>query len=209
MADNIQVEYETCGPEKAWDFVMRGTDAGAPVFFLGLKLEPGQDLKSVLLFAAKAFVDLQQRVAAQDADAAPAEVPWPQDDIRAPRESAPTGLRLEVVGESHYLAAFEAITGGRTYDGFRDFPVEAVLSSEPGNRYDQNAIVVKVAGRTVGYMARDVAKEMQPFILDCERRRVPVACRAFINGGWDRDDGDTGDFGISIDLDSLDGIMNL
>src|SRR5205823_865644 len=63
------------------------------------------------------------------------------------------GNSVEVVGESHYLAALKSITGRRGMERVRH-PVTAALVREPDNRYDAEAIAIWINGQHVGYLSR-------------------------------------------------------
>ncbi len=92
--------------------------------------------------------------------------------------------RLSVVGESHYQPALHAAVAGRNAQGFDNaVPVTAVLVPEPSNPYDGNAVRVDVAGRLVGYLAREDAVQYQPPLLDLAQRGLQGACPAFICSG--------------------------
>ncbi|SEH16317.1 HIRAN domain-containing protein [Thermoleophilum album] len=113
-------------------------------------------------------------------------------------------FRVEVVGESRYQEALEAIAGGRTEEG-ADLETVALLVPEPTNRYDPNAVQVMIDGKVVGYLSRENAEVLQPRILEMVRRtRRAVACRARVVGGWNRGRGDRGHFGVRLYVDPAD-----
>ncbi|GAA1594465.1 hypothetical protein GCM10009742_46440 [Kribbella karoonensis] len=68
---------------------------------------------------------------------------------------------LEVVGESRYQENLWAISGGQVGQSVR-CAVTAVLTPEPQNVYDPNAIAVLVEGRRVGYLDRQTASAYLP-----------------------------------------------
>lgn len=106
---------------------------------------------------------------------------------------------VQVVGEDHHQEALSAICGGRSESG-HSLPTTAVLVMEPDNPYDSNAIAVLAGGQPVGYLGRDDALAYRPILEALEKRGQVGACQAEIRGGWDRGGGDTGHFGISLDL---------
>lgn len=108
-----------------------------------------------------------------------------------PRGNA--GYWVDVVGESNYQRALARITGGRTPDGV-NIDTTATLIPEPSNPYDPNAVRVDIAGQTVGYLDRSAAVTYR------QRGGKRSQCRATINGGWDRGDGDAGHFGVRVQL---------
>lgn len=106
---------------------------------------------------------------------------------------------LEAVGESKYQESLEAICGGRSEDGADCF-IDAVLIHEDENPYDSQAVRIDVAGSTVGYLSRKHAREYRLQMARTGHAGVAATCAARIRGGWDRGDGDTGPFGIRLDI---------
>jgi hypothetical protein len=102
---------------------------------------------------------------------------------------------VQVVGESHYQRELAEICGGVTRNG-ADKRCTARLTPEPDNRYDPNAVRVDIEGRPVGHLNREDALAYRA----CYGRNV-VDCPAAIRGGWKRQGGDRGMFGVSLDLD--------
>ncbi len=125
----------------------------------------------------------------------------PVDD--SPREemdlSTGSGFRVSVVGESHYTSAFIAVLGPRTPAGV-DETRRAHVRREPSNRFDPNAVVVHLGGRTVGYLSRGDAVRYKAAIETVEREGRVAVCSARVRGGWDRGAGDFGYFGVYLDL---------
>lgn len=107
--------------------------------------------------------------------------------------------RVEVVGESHYQDALEAICGGRTEYGAR-LACTAILVPEPTNPYDPNATRVEIAGRMVGYLPRLDAVGYRDGLQLARIPSGPLVCRAVILGGWKRR-GSSGQFGVMLDMD--------
>ena len=103
---------------------------------------------------------------------------------------------LQIVGESHYQEALAAICGGKTEDG-HEKEVEARLVFENDNRYDDHAVRVDIDGKAVGYLKREHARQVRKQI---KRDDPPITCKAVIVGGWDRGHGDTGHFGVKLDI---------
>lgn len=95
--------------------------------------------------------------------------------------------QLDVVGESHYQPAISEAAGGCDCQGGENaFPVAALLVPEPSNQHDANAVRVDVAGRTVGYLAREDAAHYQPTLLGLLNSGSLGWCPAFICGGGER-----------------------
>lgn len=103
-------------------------------------------------------------------------------------------FRLPVVGESFCEDAFLAICGPRRPEGY-ELIVDAVLIPEQDNRHDTKAVRVEVKGKRVGYLSRSMARRYR-----MRFGRRTVYCRGKIIGGWDRGGGDSGHFGVRLDL---------
>lgn len=113
--------------------------------------------------------------------------------------------RVEVRGESHYQDALDEICGGKCEEG-HGRKVYALLEAEPENPHDSGAIVVRVDGHKVGYVAREIASEYQPLMRLLVEKDKVAAVRAFIRGGWLDDEGE-GHYGIELELSSVDALM--
>ena len=88
---------------------------------------------------------------------------------------------LEVVGESNYQRELVSICGRYTLAG-NDTEHSALLKLEPLNPHDSNAIMVKIKGKTVGYLPRQQAVRV-----GTQMRRVCLTeanCKARVRGGW-------------------------
>jgi len=113
----------------------------------------------------------------------------------------PGECEVRVVGESAYQDALFELTGGRRlYGGVRMERV-ARLVPEPGNRVDPGAIAVTIDGRTVGYLSRHDVTCYRAAIASAIDRSGEASCRAVIVGGWEREHGDVGLFGVRLYLD--------
>jgi hypothetical protein len=130
----------------------------------------------------------------------------------APQASQPTmvmlsgGLQVGVVGESHYQDTLTAIVGGKRPESIR-IPTQATLVPEPDNPYDPNAIAVYIDGQKVGHLPRPAAQAFAPVGRQLADQHQVGACSATITGGWDRGDGDTGHFGVTLDLAHPDQLL--
>jgi len=72
---------------------------------------------------------------------------------------------IEVMGESNYDAAIVAAIGKRPkVDEEIEVNLDAVLVPEPDNPYDTNAISVRIKGKVVGYLEREVAPLYKPHV---------------------------------------------
>src|SRR5690606_2129456 len=63
----------------------------------------------------------------------------------------------EVVGESHYAEDIRSLFGDRLTAAGMELYLPAQLIPEPDNRYDPNAVSVRINGRRVGYLPREEA----------------------------------------------------
>jgi hypothetical protein len=105
----------------------------------------------------------------------------------------------EIAGASHYQTVIETIVGGKR-EASVYFRVIAIISLEPENPHDPHAIAVRVAGETIGYIKKS---DTDRFHKSFEKFGIAsdVQCKAKIVGGWDRGGGDTGSFGVRLDID--------
>lgn len=109
------------------------------------------------------------------------------------------GFDVEVVGESHYQDTLGEICGGRGTES-AEHDCTALLRSEPANPYDPDAIRIEIDGRLVGYLNRRAAKAFKPTADRLAAAGHVGTCKAMIVGGWDRGEGDSGSFGVRLDL---------
>jgi HIRAN domain len=101
---------------------------------------------------------------------------------------------FQVVGESHHQTEIEQIVGGSAREGAH-FRCTAILRPEPSNPYDPNAVEVLILNRQVGYIPAFQAPEMCAVLCGS-----PAECDATIQGGWHRGTGDTGFFGVRLNI---------
>jgi hypothetical protein len=101
---------------------------------------------------------------------------------------------FEIAGESHAQDALQYIAGGRNEDGVEHYCV-ATLVPDPFNRYDPQAISVKIDGRHVGFIPKPMTAPLHRLMVG----RTAEA-DAVIVGGWHRGRGDSGHFGVKLDL---------
>ncbi|MCZ7599752.1 MAG: HIRAN domain-containing protein [Gammaproteobacteria bacterium] len=76
----------------------------------------------------------------------------------------------------------------------------AHLVHEDDNPHDRYAVRVDIHGKTVGYLSRELALEFRKSIAELGHPGLTAKCNALIVGGWNRGDGDTGHFGVKLDL---------
>lgn len=115
-------------------------------------------------------------------------------------------VEVDIVGESAHQDALLTLTGGhRSYAGV-DVDVIARLVADPIAPLDPNAVVVRIAGRTVGRLRREIARRYRTVFSYVAREHGVVTCPARIVGGWDRGRGDIGAFGVHVFLPVLDDV---
>ena len=111
----------------------------------------------------------------------------------------PGSYSLEIVGESHYQPALEALCGGRTPEG-ADLQFDARLVCEGSNPHDPHAVRIDIGGQTVGYLSRSHARVYRRQLDSLGYRGCTAFCSARVRGGWDRGPGDWGYLGVWLDL---------
>lgn len=112
----------------------------------------------------------------------------------------PGTAEVRVVGDSAYQDVLLELTDGRRYYGGARMETVAHLVPEPGNGADPGAIAVTIDGRTVGYLSRPDAARHGAAIAAAIERSGEASCIAVIVGGWERDHGDVGLFGVRLRL---------
>ena len=111
----------------------------------------------------------------------------------------PGDFGIEVVGESSYQEALSHICGGRTESG-HDLTTDALLIPEDDNPVDEKAIRVDIAGRCVGYISREHARQLRRKMREEGVQKCALRVKVRIRGGWDRGADDVGLFGVTVDL---------
>jgi hypothetical protein len=105
---------------------------------------------------------------------------------------------LEVVGEGSYQANLRTLGGRSGPDGPANTAFVAGLVRDPANRYDENAIAVRIDGRLVGYLSREDAIRYRPVVEWAAAQDHIIACDARLTGGWDNGRGDQGHTGAIL-----------
>jgi hypothetical protein len=107
--------------------------------------------------------------------------------------------RVRVVGVSQYQDAIRLIAGLDEADERPLWEGLAILTPEPTNPHDPNAVQVVVETRLVGYLDRETAGRLRPVleaIAEADRARVAVPCR--ITGGFRLRDGSRSRLGVQL-----------
>lgn len=114
--------------------------------------------------------------------------------------NCPDLFEFEIVGESKYQKQLNKICGGRTEDGHW-LEKNAYLVLEDENPHDKKAVRVDIDGHTVGYFDRRTARGFRKLVSASDSDDRRFCCPAVIVGGWDRGNGETGYFGVKLDLE--------
>ena len=121
------------------------------------------------------------------------------DEVVA-RIKGPGTFSLDIVGESYHQDVLEEVCGGRTPDGHRK-EIEVLILNDDQNPHDNKAVAVCTAdGRLVGHLSRKHAREYRKRMAEAGAGKHPALCQALVVGGWDRGNGDTGNFGVKLDI---------
>ena len=111
---------------------------------------------------------------------------------------------VRVVGDAVHQEDLLGLTGGRRHYGGVQMKTVAHLVPEPGNAVDPEAIGVTIDGRSVGYLSRTDAAKHRQEILAAIGHSGEASCHATIVGGWEREHGDVGYFGVRLRLGLTD-----
>lgn len=106
---------------------------------------------------------------------------------------------FDIVGESHYQAELEQIAGEKTEEGHQHECIANIVLDN-ANPYDENAVAVVIGGRTIGHFARHHAAQYREWLQEWGLTDAVVSSSALIVGGWDRGSGDSGNFGVKLDI---------
>ena len=109
---------------------------------------------------------------------------------------------VEIVGEEHCQAAFEAICGPRVPSGINRF-VTAWLILDDKNRNDKTAVRVEIKRKLVGYLSRETAIRYRRGLGRRGTPKVIGQCQAVIRGGWQSSDGRKGPYHLLLDIAGL------
>jgi hypothetical protein len=104
-----------------------------------------------------------------------------------------------VVGESHYQEALQAICGHRKEEGEHKI-VKATVILEDDNPYSNQAVRIDIDGMTVGYLSRHDTPKYRQKLIKTGNANITVTCFAKVVGGWDRGGGDIGYYGVKVYL---------
>lgn len=110
---------------------------------------------------------------------------------------------MQVQGESYYKANIEDVSGFTGEDeGVDRDDLIAQLILDDANQYDPgNAVRVEIDGKTVGHLAKPVAKLYRQKLVALGIPDATGECYASIKGGFFKRDGTQADFGVRLDID--------
>lgn len=124
----------------------------------------------------------------------------PDQDHNDDQVTLAGGALVRAVGTSAFQDALLALSGGVRHYGGVGIETMAHLVPEPGNPADAGAVVVTIAGRAVGYLSRNDAVRLRPAIDEALVEAGVACCRATITGGWEREHGKLGYFGVTLEV---------
>lgn len=114
---------------------------------------------------------------------------------------------FEVVGESNYQDSLGKIAGKKE-DTSKFVEECACLKREPNNRFDPNAVTVKIQGLTVAYLSKSEAKTFSRSLKNIGIDEYSsIYVRAVIVGGWNKGSS-VGNFGVKLDMPDYSKLKN-
>jgi hypothetical protein len=81
---------------------------------------------------------------------------------------------------------------------------DALLEPEPENPHDPSAVRVSIDGQAVGYLARELAADLQPALRALGARGVAVSVPVYARGGFALDDGGRASVGLVLRFEPAD-----
>jgi len=108
-------------------------------------------------------------------------------------------FEFEVVGESHYQSVLADLAGEHGAES-AEAQHKAVLILEDSNPHDQMAVAVRIAGKTVGYLAREDARSYRRRLGQKRLSGVNATCDAIVVGGGTRKSGVKLFYGVKLDI---------
>lgn len=107
------------------------------------------------------------------------------------------GDECDVVGEAHYQTALCELAGDHgNHESMQQFT--ARLIPENDNPYDDKAVRVDIAGKTVGYFSRDDARSFRRRLVAKKLTGQTTTCGARITGGWLTKSGERASYGVRL-----------
>lgn len=107
---------------------------------------------------------------------------------------------IDVAGESFYPDSFAALCGPRSVEAV-NIAKRAQLTLQDDNPHDKFAVRVTIDGYPVGHLSREHARAFRRTVRYGELSKYETfECAAMICGGWDKGNGDAGNYGVRLDL---------
>lgn len=104
-----------------------------------------------------------------------------------------------IVGESFYQSQLERVCKGHNRFG-HDLEKVAVLTPDPDNEHDPNAVAVSIDGGRVGFLGREDAARYLAALEEAGYAGQAVKVAAIVKGGWRTNQHDSGHFGVWLAL---------
>lgn len=108
-------------------------------------------------------------------------------------------FEFEIVGESHSQGALAELAGEHGTRG-AETRHRATLLLEDSNPYDPKAVAVIIAGKPVGYLAREDARSYRRRLGQKQLSNTNATCDAIIVGGGTRRNGEKLFYGVKLDI---------
>ena len=106
---------------------------------------------------------------------------------------------VDVFGESKYQNELDMICGGKTPNGHSKV-VKATLTVEANDYSDDKILRVAIEGKTIGIVKGNDSLQHCKMLEKIGKPNLTTTCSALIVGGWDDGEGDTGFYGVKLDL---------
>nr|WP_314540070.1 HIRAN domain-containing protein [uncultured Massilia sp.] len=107
---------------------------------------------------------------------------------------------FDVAGESFYPDSFSSLCGPRSAEAV-NIAKRAQLALQDDNPHDKYAVRVTIDGYPVGHLSREHARAFRRTVRYGELSMYEAfECAAIICGGWDKGNGDAGNYGVRLDL---------
>jgi len=108
-------------------------------------------------------------------------------------------FEFEVVGESNYQKALALLAGEHGAES-AEVQHKATLVLEDSNPHDPKAVAIRIAGTTVGYLAREDARSYRRRLGQKRLSGVNATCEAIVVGGGTRRNGEKLFYGVKLDI---------
>ncbi len=102
----------------------------------------------------------------------------------------------QVVGESHYQKAISKAVGGQKDRDGSHWRGDAEISHDKKNKHDRYAVVVKINGKTVGYLP--ASETNRSLVEELQGKSLSVPAR--IKGGFVTGDGSRASYGVELSI---------